>query len=189
MDNPKGSGMHLILVLLALMLCSTSLSGCGGGAKVTEQLPAPLAEISMAESALPAAHDLAILAIDFSPPLECKELWADQGQVTLLIAVENRGLCQEKEVRVCARLSDCHSTETLLRQSTMLPALAPGQVQVVRFAGVSNVPYRPAYRLQVEVSPAEGERALDNNARTYELTINESVREMVSDFASPLIEP
>jgi len=189
MDNPKGSGMHLILVSLAAMLCSMSLSGCRGGLKVTEQVPVPVAEVSMAETTLLATHDLAILAIDFNPPLECKELWAEQEQVTLLIAVENRGLCQEKEVRVSARLSDYHSTETLLRQSTTLPALVPGQVEVVRFAGISNVPYRSAYLLQVEVSPAEGEWALANNARTYELAINESLPGTVSDFASPLIEP
>ena len=188
MDNSKGSGMHLILVLLTAMLCSASLSGCGG-VTVAEQVPAPLAEMSRTETALPGAHDLAILAIDFNPPLECKELWAEQGEVTLLIAVENRGLCHEKEVRVCASLSDCYSSETLLRQSTTLPELAPGQVRVVRFAGISNVPRRSAYLLQVEVSPPEGERALDDNARTYELTINESARETVSDFISPPLEP
>jgi len=187
MDKPKGSELHLILVLLTVMLCSLSLSGCGR-MEMLEQVPAPLTEVSRGEMFPPAEHDLAILAIDFNPPLDYRDLWAEQEQVTLLIAVENRGLSQEKEVKVSAKLSDPHKSETLLRQSTTLTGLAPGEVQVVRFTGIS-MPYRSAYRLEVEVSPAEGEWALANNAKIYELTIKESAREPASDFTSPLRKP
>lgn len=185
MDKPKGSGVRFILVLLAVISCSLSLSGCGR-MEILEQVPAPLTEVSTAEMSLPAEHDLAILAIDFNPPLDYRDLWTEREQVTLLVAVENRGLSQEKEVKVFAKLGDPHNSRTLLRQSTILMGLAPGEVQVVRFTGISNVPYRSAYRLEVEVSPAKGERALANNAKIYELTIKEPAREPASDFASPL---
>jgi|GEM_PF-526418 len=188
MDKPKGSRLHLILVLLAAMLCLLSLSGCGR-MEIQEQVPAPLTEASPRETFPPAEHDLAILAIDFNPPLDYKDLWVEQDQVTLLVAVENRGLSQEKEVKVSTKLSAPRQSETLLRQSTTLTSLAPGEVQVVRFTGISNVPYQSAYRLEVEVSPAEGERALANNAKIYELTIKEPVQKPASAFTSPLREP
>lgn len=186
MDEPKDSELRLTLMLLAAMLCSLSLSGCKG-VEIMEQVPAPLTEAPVAEGSRPAEHDVAILAIDFDPPLDRRDLWPERGQVTLLIAVENRGLSQEEEVRVSAELGDLHQSEILLRQSTTLGGLAPGEVQVVRFSGISNVPYRSAYRLEVSVSPVDGEWALANNAKIYELTIKEPAQ--ASDFTSPLKAP
>jgi len=187
MDDPRGPGMHLVLAFWVAMLWSLPLVGCAGAVKIAEQVPTPVADMSVAETALPVAHDLAILAIDFSPPLECKEVWVEQEQVTLLVAVENRGLCQEEGARVCARLSDRYSLETLLSECTTLPVMAPTQVRVARFVGIWNVPYRPAYHLRVEVSPAKGERSVANNSRTYDLTINEPASE--GDLASPPAGP
>lgn len=186
MDKPKGSGLHLILVSFSAMLCLLSLSGCH---MEIEQVPAPLTEVSKGEMSPPDEHDLAILAIDFDPPLGHTDLWAEREKVTLLIAVENRGLSREEEVKVSAELSVPDESETLLAQSATLPDLAPGEVQVVRFTGISNLPYRSAYRLKVQVSPVEGEGALSNNAKIYELTIKEPAREPASSFTSPLGEP
>jgi hypothetical protein len=137
----------------------------------------------------PAEHDLAILAIDFDPPLDHTELWTQRGQVTLLIAVENRGLSQEEGAMVSAELADLHQTDTLLRQSTTLSGLAPGEIEVVRFGGISNLPYRRAYRLEVGVSPCEGEWALGDNSKVYELIIKEPAPAQASSFTSPLNAP
>lgn len=156
--------------------------------EVQEQVPAPSARASTEGVSLPVEHDLAILAIDFSPPLDYRELWTEREQVMLLIAVENRGLSQEKEIEVSAKLSVPNRSETLLRQSTTLTNLAAGEVKVVRFTGIPSVPYRPAYRLEVEVSPAEEERILANNVKIYELAIKYPTRES-SPFLSPMEEP
>lgn len=189
MDEPNLAELRLVAVRLATMVCSLSLAGCSGyGMDIMEQVPAPLTEAPAAAS-VPAEHDLAILAIDFNPPLDQGDLSSEMGQVTLLIAVENRGLTQEKRVSVSAELSDARRSETLLRQSTTLTSLAPGEVQVVRFSGISNVPYRKTYQLEVRVSPVEGEWAWANNAKIYELTIKEPASAQASDFTSPLKAP
>jgi hypothetical protein len=190
MDEPNLAELRVVAMLLATMVCSLSLAGCTDyGMDIMEQVPAPLTEAPAAAASLPAEHDLAILAIDFNPPLDQRDLSSEMGQVTLLIAVENRGLTQEKRVSVSAELSDVRRSETLLRQSTTLTSLAPGEVQVVRFSGISNVPYRKAYQLEVRVSPVEGEWALANNAKIYELTIKEPASAQASDFTSPLKAP
>jgi hypothetical protein len=189
MDEPKASEPPLILALVAAILCSLFLSGCGG-MEITEQMPqAPLSKATETNDSLPAEHDLAILAIDFNPPLDYKDLWAEVGEVTLLIAVENRGLTQEQNVEVSASLGAPRRSETLLRQSTTLKALAPGEVQVVCFGGISNVPYRSAYRLEVQVSPAAEESILANNVKIYDLTIKEPPQAAASNVTSPLRGP
>jgi len=188
MDESKDTDLPRILAFLVAIICLLSLSGCRR-LEIMEQVPAPLAEASAAQTSLPAEHDLAVLAIDFNPPLDRNDLWSERAQVTLLIAVENRGLTQEKEVGVSAKLSDLYQSQALLRQSTTLTDLAPGEVQVVRFTGISNVPYRRAYRLEVGVSPVEGEWALENNIKIYELTIEEPAWDQAANFASPLRAP
>jgi hypothetical protein len=188
MDESIGPELRPILVFLALALCSLFLWGCGG-VEIMEQVPAPLTEASTADGLRPVEHDLAILAIDFDPPLDYKELWAQREQVTLLVALENRGLSLEEEAWVSAELCDLHQSEPLLRQSTTLSSLAPGEVEVVRFSGISNVPLRRGYQLEVKISPVDGEWALTNNAKVYELTLKEPSSAGVSGFVSPLEAP
>jgi hypothetical protein len=188
MDDTTHTEPHLAVRLLAAMVCLLCLSGCGP-MEITEQVPAPPTETPATGASLPAEHDLALLAIDFSPPLDQSDLWSELGQVTLLIAVENRGLSQERGIQVSATLSDPGRPETLLKKSTSLTALAPGEVQVVRFSGISAVPYRKAYELEVRVTPVEGEWALANNAKIYGLTIKEPASAQASDFTSPLRAP
>ena len=157
--------------------------------EIMEQVPAPLTEASVTDGSRPVEHDLAILAIDFDPPLEHRELWAQRRHVTLLVALENRGLSLEEEARVSAELCELNQSEPLLRQSTTLASLAPGEVEVVRFSGISNVPYRRGYQLEVRISPVDGEWALTNNAKVYELTIKEPPSAGASGFVSPLKAP
>lgn len=188
MDESHGTELRRVLALLALMLCSLSLSGCDP-VEIKEQVPAPLDEAPVAYESRPVEHDLAILAIDFDPPLDNEELWAQPEQVTLLVALENRGLSPEQEAKVSAELCDLYQSEPLLRQSTTLAGLAPGEVEVVRFSGISNVPYRRRYQLEVRIAPVDGEWALANNARVYELTIRQPSPAGASGFVSPLEAP
>ena len=152
MDESNGPGLRPVLVLLGVVLCSLLLVGCVR-MEITEQVPAPLNEAPVADESRSVEHDLAILAIDFDPPLDHMELWAQREQVTLLVALENRGLFLEEEAKISAELCDLHQSDPLLRQSTTLTSLAPGEVEVVRFSGISNVPYRKGYQLEVKVSP------------------------------------
>lgn len=188
MDDPNCPKLRLVVVFLALGMASLFLAACGP-MEIEEQVPAPLTEMQEMDESKPAEHDLGILAIDFDPPLDRTEMWAQREQVTLLIAVENRGLSQEEGAEVTAKLADLQETETLLKQSTTLAGLAPGEVEVVRFCGISDLPYRRAYRLEVEVSPCDGEWALADNAKVYDLTIKEPAPAQASRFTSPLMAP
>lgn len=185
MDDRNSSIPHHILILLVVISCSFFLLGCGR-IGIKEEVPAPPAEVSKVDIPLSAEHDLAILAIDFNPPLNDGGLWAEWGEVTLLIAVENRGLSPESGVRISAKLSAPRRSEVLMQRSTILEGLAPGEVQVVRVAGISNVPYRSSYRLEVEVLAVDGEWVLVNNIKIYELTVKEPPQASDANFRSPL---
>jgi len=188
MGKPQRSILYLTLAFLTLASCSLLLVGCSR-IEIMEQAPPSIIETPETDSSPPAEHDLAILAIDFHPPLDRRDLWTKQREVTLLIAVENRGLSQENDITVSAELSASHRSEMLLRQSAILETLAPGEVRVVRFGGIPTVPYRPAYRLEVTVLPVEGERILTDNSKVYELTVEEPTQSLGNGFTSPLPVP
>lgn len=118
-------------------------------------------------------HDLAILAVDFDPPLGYEELIARRVKgegITLLIAVENAGQSTEYRVRVAAELSTGDGEEVLLERQALIDSIAPGEVKIVRFRN-EQFPYYASYSLRVRVLPVEGEVYLSNNQRVYELTV------------------
>ena len=188
MDDPNCPELRLVVVLLTLCIAAISLVACGP-MEIEEQVPAPLTEMQDKEKSKPAMHDLAILAIDFDPPLDCTDIWVQRDQVTLLVAVENRGRSLEEGAAITAELADLEDNEILLKHSTTLTSLAPGEVEVIRFSGIVNPPYRKGYRLEVEVSPCDGEWALADNTKVYDLTISGSEFAQASGFASPLMAP
>ena len=153
--------------VIALLLLSPLVSGCAQ-VQVTdekaedESTPTPYGVV-----AWPAEdHDLAILGIEFSPPLRFADVIA-AGKLTLLVALENRGNSRESDVIVEARLVDSADVEIIPRRSQQLASMGPGEVKLVRFEDLAFIPYRPAYVMTVSVLPVPGEVRTIDNQRSY----------------------
>ncbi len=135
-----------------------------------DQAPAPLDTLSLSKDEIPLdEHDVAVLAIDFDPSLEYEQIIAKGEQATLLVAVENIGLQTEEDVKVKAQLSAYEDDTPILEKTCHIDSIAPGQIKIARFRGISRIPYRPAYRLKVQVLPVPGEIGTANNQKSYDL--------------------
>jgi hypothetical protein len=173
-----GKGMKPSLVnrvalasLLALLLATPLLAGCVQ-VQVTDDNREPVTPTLYGELTSPReVRDLAILGIEFNPPLQFQEVIA-AGKVTLLVAVENRGLIVEEGVVVEAHLVGANETDVLVRRADRIGTLAPGEVKLIRFENMALVPYRPAYVLTVAVAPASGESRVTDNQRSYRLQVS-----------------
>jgi hypothetical protein len=169
--RPRLVSRAAVALLLALLLATPLLAGCVQ-VQVTDDdhdtnTPTPYSELTSPRE----VRDLAILGIEFNPPLKFEEVIA-AGKITLLVAVENRGLTVESGVGVEARLVGAAETDVLVRRSERIDVLAPGEVKLVRFENMALVPYRPAYMLTVAVSPAADEVHLADNQRSYRLQVS-----------------
>ena len=163
--------MRCIGFVAVMMLASLSLAGC---AEVTGVDRAPAAFDTLSPSKTKTfvdEHDVAVLAIDFDPSLEYEQILAKGEQATLLVAVENLGLQTEAEVIVKVQLSANEDSIPILEKTCCIDTVAPGQIRIARFRGISRIPYRSAYRLKVWVPPIPGEIGIANNQRTYDLHI------------------
>ncbi len=181
--KPKLVNRMALASLLALLLASPLLAGCVQ-VQVTDEdrqtaTPTPYGELTSPRE----VHDLAILGIEFNPPLKFEEVIA-AGKVTLLVAVENRGLTVENAVSVEARLVGAAETDVLVRRSDHIDTLAPGEVKLVRFDNMALVPYRPVYVLTVAVAPAPGEIRLTDNQRSYRLQLSVPTATPTTVFSS-----
>lgn len=118
-------------------------------------------------------HDVAILAVEFDPPLDALQTAPATGQVTLRVAVENKGYRKESELQVVVRLVASQTDELLQKESQIVDSLAPGEIRVLQFVGVipsfDGVSHR--YRLEVAAAPVSGESRLVNNYKNYEIRI------------------
>lgn len=156
------------LALAILLVTSVSLLGCQPSIEVIQPLsPLP------APTVAPDARGLAIMGVDFDPPLEAGQILTNGG-VTLLVALENQGRSTESAARVTARLYDpaAQPGADLASETITVRGLAPGELRVVRFTQVNNLPVLPRYKLAVEVAPAPGERELDDNVRILDIIVH-----------------
>ena len=159
-----------VACLATLLLTSPLLAGCVQ-VQVTDEgrdaaTPTPYTELAFPRE----ARDLAILGIEFNPPLRYEEM-ASLGRLALVVAVENRGQSVESDVMVEARLAGTGEADVLMRRSEQLESIAPGEVRLVKFEGLSPVPYRSAYSMTITVSTAPGETHTIDNQRTYRLSV------------------
>lgn len=116
-------------------------------------------------------HDLAILAVDFDPPLNYQQLILRQRSVALLVVIENSGMVTERNVIVRAQLSAPAEDDLLLAQDLSVESIAPGEIQIVRFEGLGKIPYYDAYQLEVAVDPVAGESDSGNNHKAFDIEI------------------
>jgi hypothetical protein len=163
----SGAGLRLGLVLMSVLLL---LPGCTSAVEL-RVFAAPTA--LPAATVIPREHAIAIIGVDFDPPLDYGQLAANSG-VSLLVAVHNEGLSPESDIRVKARLLDpaAQSGEReLLNEIVSVKMLVPGELRVVRFSQVSALPERARYELEVQVEPVPGETDTTDNFRTYEIAV------------------
>ncbi len=162
---------HLRVALLLSLLLTSVLAGCTQ--IQVESRPLGVQD-ALTTQASPRLHDhnIAVLAIDFDPPLETLSSFADTDDIALLVAVENIGLATEHDlmVRVELRLDNREITPTLTRVATV-DELAPGETKIVRLSGLSGVPIRTEYWLKVRVYPVARERDTSDNQRIYRIRI------------------
>jgi hypothetical protein len=117
-------------------------------------------------------HNLAVLAVDFDPPLEYREILAARNRgegITLLVAVENTGSVIERDVVVEVELYR-DGGGLILHQEGSVEAIAPGEIKLVRFKD-AEIPFSYRYQLKVHVLPVEGEVRLADNIKSYDLLV------------------
>ena len=168
----SGAGRWLLRLIPALMLIllPATLLGCQSSIEV---IPPTLPTVQPVVTAIPSPHAVAIIGVDFDPELDYSQILTNGG-VTLLVAVENKGLSAESNVEVKARLLDTADevrSRELLNQTVVIETLSPGQVRVVRFAQVNDLPLQERYELVVELSPVPGELELHDNTRRFDILV------------------
>ncbi|MGB9594351.1 MAG: hypothetical protein ACPL7R_09485, partial [Anaerolineae bacterium] len=156
-------------MLSALLL--VVLTGCTQFQIETRQLDV-FTTTAQEVAARPPEHDVAVLAIDFDPPLDTIRSLDDLKAVSLLVAVENTGLVSERNVVIRAelRLDNREPSPALVRTATV-EQLAPGEVKVIRMQGLSEIPIRSEYWLRVRATPVLGETDITDNQRIYRLQL------------------
>jgi hypothetical protein len=167
--SSRGEMRCIWFIALIMMLASLSLAGCNG-VEIVDRAPVPLDTLSLSKASPPPdEHDVAVLAIEFDPALEYEQIMAKGEQATLLVAVENIGLQTEAEIKVKAQLSTYEDDTPILEKTCYIDTIAPGQIKIARFKGISHIPYRRDYRLKVWILPVPGEISIANNQRSYDL--------------------
>jgi hypothetical protein len=121
-------------------------------------------------------HDLAVLAVDFDPPLVYEEILARKSRgegITLLVAIENTGASTEVDVSVQVQLSARNRESVFLHKQGVIETIAPGEIKIVQFRD-TDIPFSYEYELQVAVDPVVGETRLGDNFKMYDLLITRS---------------
>ena len=168
-----GLAMRRVLTGLILIVFFAALLGCQSSIEVVT--PADTS-VPPAVTAVPQAHDIAIIGVDFDPALDYSQIISNGG-VTLLVAVENQGLATETNIELKARLLDTAdeaNPRELLNDTVMIRSLLPHEVRVVRFNQVTDLPVRERYKLVAELSPVPGERGLSDNSRSFDILVHEA---------------
>ena len=156
---------------IALALATVVLSGCIQ-VEVIDRAPTVLEAVPSSDARV-AEHDIAILAVDFDPPLEYEEIMARRNRgegITLLVAAENTGASTERNVAVQVELLQKEGELPFLHKEGHIDVIAPGEVKIVQFKD-TDIPFSYTYLLRVAVSPVPGETLLSDNRKSYDLLI------------------
>jgi hypothetical protein len=171
---PRKGKLTFAQIVGVLIVTLVALAGCAG-VEVVDTTPAATTPGTFA-SPLPVGakdHNLAVLTVEFDPPLNYQQLIIRRQSVTLLVAVENLGDTVERDVTVRAELSSPENPDLFLTQGASVVSIAPGEIQVVRFSRLGEIPYHQAYHLEVVVDPVAGERDLSDNQKAFDIQIHQ----------------
>jgi hypothetical protein len=157
---------------IMLVLAASTLTGC---VQVKVVDATPVAGVSELDAgALPvegAENNLAVLAVDFDPPLNYEQLILLQRSIALLVTIENTGDQTQTDVAVRAELTSPEDPDLFITQGASLSSIGPGEIQEVRFAPLSDIPHLQFFHLEVKADPAEGELNLADNHRAFDIQI------------------
>jgi len=154
---------------LALMLLF--VAGCAEVEVIDTTPAAGPVEVFTSPLAEHNKHDLAVITVEFDPPLEYEQLIARRQSVALLVVVENTGTTTEREVVVEAKLTSPKNSKLAIAQEATVGSIAPGEIRIVRFGRLDDIPYQETYRLEVAVEAVDGETNLGNNQKAFEIQI------------------
>ena len=165
-----------IFLLVALLVAPGLLAlGCEDGkiARVAaEKAMSRQAPVTVAASRPKAPlHDLAVISLDFDPPLRLLQIDRSTTDVALLAAVDNKGESAERQVVVTATLRSQEENEVLTQRRQVVEHLSAGQATIVRFDGFARIPRRSGYVLTVTVEAVAGEADVANNTKTVPLQL------------------
>ncbi len=118
-------------------------------------------------------RNLAVMAVDFDPPLNYKQLIRRRQSVALLVVIENTGPTTERNLTVRAQLSSPEDLDLLLTQEAGVDKIAPGEIKIVRFAPLDEIPIHHVYHLEVAVDPLQGEKDTGDNSKAFDIQIHE----------------
>jgi hypothetical protein len=168
----KNGKWMLPSMLGALVLALVSLSACAE-IQVVDTVPSVDVSDTSTPPISPAdgERNLAVLAVDFDPPLSYEQLIARRQTVALLVAIENTGTRTERNVLVRVQLSTEEDSSLLLTQGASVASIAPGEIQIVRFARLGEIPYHQSYRLEVAVDAVEWESDTSDNKKAFDIHI------------------
>ncbi|MDO8690905.1 MAG: hypothetical protein Q7R39_12995 [Dehalococcoidia bacterium] len=162
-------GVALLLMFL--------LTGCRLDGVATSQ-GKPYAEATASSlitlRALASGPDVAVSAVDFVPPLNSNSS-VTSGELSLLVAIENKGDRTEQNVRVVAQITD-QDERVLHSEAQTVDSLAAGEGKVVQFGRLSDLPLRPVYTVKVWAVAVSGEQHLDDNMKTFRVPVSLSSR-------------
>jgi len=161
-----------VLTVLFLTLATGWLGAGCAQIRIMEQdtgldilAPAPIT----VGTATGATHDIAIMGIDFAPALKAEQILSS-NKITLLVAIENKGVQVENNVVVEARLLS-GTQEALLQGVSRVEAIAPGEVKIASFSDFSSISLKPDYQLAIHVPGVPGETRLADNDKHFRLQI------------------
>jgi hypothetical protein len=171
---PRNGKTMLPWLVVALASILVGLGGCAE-VEVVDSTPAA-ASPDLFGSPLPAGqekHDLAVMAADVDPPLNYQQLILHRQSVALLVVIENMGSGTERGITVQAQLTSPEDPSLSLTREARVTSIAPGEIQIVRFSRLGEIPYRQTYRLEVTVVPLPGETDVVNNRKAFDIQIHQ----------------
>ncbi len=159
-------------IVAVLVLILVGLGGCAEVTVVDTTPPADSAEtLASPIAADPSRHDLAILGLDFDPPLDYQQLILRKQSIALLVVIENAGTATERDLVVEAQLTTPEDKDLMLTRQATVTSIAPGEIQIVQFDPLTKIPYHTTFYLEVSIVPAEGESDTTNNQKAFEILI------------------
>jgi hypothetical protein len=170
---PTGAKLVLGKTSFVLVLALVTLAGCAD-IQVVDLTPAAVTPSTFASplTTQSKAHDLAVLTLDFDPPLNYQQLIMRPQSAQLLVAVENRGTSTERDVIVRVELTTPEDPDMVLTQAASLASIAPGEIQVASFTRLGDLPYHQIYHLEVMVDSVNGESNLGDNRKAFDIQIH-----------------
>ena len=166
-------GKHLA-AFTVLLLAATFVSGCIN-IQLIDRTPSTIEPTPSIPEHDIEEHNLAVLAVDFDPPLNYEDIVARRNTgegITLLVAVENTGATAERDVSVEVTLSKEEGNTLFLHKEGSIDAIAPGEIKLVHFKD-TEIPFSYEYQLRVHVAAVDGETRVTDNVKSYDLLITQ----------------